>query len=96
MQRSFLSPYTFTSTSTPAGNSSLINESIVFWVELKISINLLCILASNCSRDFLSTCGERNTVYTLRFVGSGIGPDTIAPVCFTVRTIRSADLSIKL
>lgn len=51
---------------------------------------------SNCSRDFLSTFGERKTVYNVRLVGSGIGPETIAPVDFTVLMIFSADLSIKL
>ena len=29
---------------------------------------------SNCSRDFLSTCGERSTQYLFFMVGSGIGP----------------------
>ena len=34
---------------------------------------------SNCSRDFLFTCGERKTVILLILVGSGIGPETFAP-----------------
>jgi hypothetical protein len=34
---------------------------------------------SNCSRDFLSTCGERRTVNLLMIVGRGIGPATRAP-----------------
>jgi hypothetical protein len=50
----------------------------------------------NCSRAFLLTCGERNTVKILLFVGNGIGPLTTAPVIFTVLTIFSADLSTKL
>ena len=36
-----------------------------------ISTSLLCVLISNCSRDFLFTCGERSTVYLLILVGSG-------------------------
>jgi len=87
---------TLISTSTPAGNSNFINASIVFGEEFNISINLLCIRVSNCSRDFLSTCGERNTVYTDRRVGSGMGPDIIAPVCFAVLIIFSVDMSINL
>src|SRR5213075_2693782 len=34
---------------------------------------------SNCSRDFLSTCGERRTVNFSILVGNGIGPRTRAP-----------------
>ena len=41
---------------------------------------------SNCSRDFLSTCGERRTVYRLIFVGRGIGPETPAPVRSAVKS----------
>ena len=48
------------------------------------------------SRAFLFTCGERNTVNILLFVGNGIGPLTTAPVNLTVFTIFSADLSTKL
>src|SRR5947208_10591967 len=48
---------------------------------------------SNCSRDFLSTCGLRSTVYTVLRVGSGTGPDVTAPVRRAVRTISPADWS---
>src|ERR1043166_10120852 len=48
---------------------------------------------SNCSRDFLSTCGLRSTVYTVLRVGSGTGPDVTAPVRRAVRTISAADWS---
>ena len=34
-----------------------------------MSISRLCVRISNCSRDFLSTCGERNTVQRLITVG---------------------------
>lgn len=61
--------------------------------EFNISINLLCDLVSNCSLDFLSTCGDLLTVYTCFFVGSGIGPLTIAPVDFIVCMIFAVHLS---
>src|ERR1043166_8070922 len=48
---------------------------------------------SNCSRDFLSTCGLRSTVYTVLRVGSGTGPEVTAPVRRAVRTISAADWS---
>ena len=48
---------------------------------------------SNCSRDFLSTCGDRSTVYMVRAVGSGTGPAMRAPLRLTVWTISSTDLS---
>ncbi len=88
--------YTLISTSTPAGRSSFIKESTVLLVELRMSIRRLWARVSNCSLDFLSTCGDRSTVYTVRFVGNGIGPETTAPVDFTVLMIFSADLSIRL
>jgi hypothetical protein len=44
----------------------------------------------------LFTKVDLKTVKTLRCVGSGIGPLTIAPVVLTVFTIFSADLSTKL
>ena len=58
---------------------------------LRESMSRLWTRISNCSRDFLSTCGERSTVYTDRCVGSGIGPAVRAPVRFAVRTISPAD-----
>src|ERR1044072_8446646 len=48
---------------------------------------------SNCSRDFLSTCGLRSTVYTVLRVGSGTGPEVTGPVRRAVRTISPADWS---
>src|SRR5262245_25140246 len=47
----------------------------------------------NCSRDFLSMCGERSTVYTVFFEGSGMGPLISAPVRLAVRTISFAERS---
>ena len=88
--------YTLISTSTPAGRSSFINASTVLDPDDRMSISRLCAFSSNCSRDYLSTSGDRFTVKTARFVGSGNGPETTAPVDFTVLMIFSADLSIKL
>ena len=51
----------------------------------------LCVRVSNCSRDFLSICGERFTVYLRIRVGSGIGPRTCAPVRLAVFTISPVD-----
>jgi hypothetical protein len=48
--------------STPAGNDNLFKASIVLPVGCIMSISLLCVRISNCSRDFLSMCGLRNTV----------------------------------
>src|SRR2546427_12733426 len=58
-----------------------------------MSRSRLCVRISNCSRDFLSTCGERNTVVILRDVGSGMGPATEAPVLLAVSTISDVDWS---
>src|SRR3970040_387090 len=55
-----------------------------------MSIRRLCVFSSNCSRDFLSTCGLRSTVNSCRRVGSGIGPLTDAPVFCAVRTMSAA------
>ena len=52
-----------------------------------MSINLLCVRISNCSRAFLFTCGDRSTVYLLIRVGRGTGPETLAPAVTTVCTI---------
>src|SRR5262245_10016083 len=48
--------------STPAGSDSLFKASIVLPVGWMMSISRLCVRISNCSRDFLSMCGLRNTV----------------------------------
>ena len=62
--------------STPEARSNFISASTVCGVGSKISINLLCVLVSNCSLLFLSICGYLNTVKTSFFVGRGIGPFT--------------------
>ena len=80
--------------STPAGRSSRWSESTVFGVGLTMSSNLLCVRISKCSRESLSLCGERMTVYTDRYVGRGIDPLTLAPVRVTVSTIFFADWSM--
>ena len=79
--------------STPEAKSNLISASTVCGVGSKISINLLCVLVSNCSLLFLSICGDRRTVYFSILVGKGIGPLTWAPVRFAVLTISSVDKS---
>ena len=52
-----------------------------------MSSSRLCVRISNCSIDFLSTCGLRFTVYRSIRVGSGIGPATRAPVRLAVSTM---------
>src|SRR5947208_3584563 len=59
-----------------------------------MSISRLCVFSSNCSRLFLSMCGLRSTVHSCRLVGSGIGPETCAPVFSAVRTMSAAAWSI--
>ena len=54
-------PNALISTSTPAGRSSFISASTVCCVGSRMSSSRLCVRISNCSRDFLSTCGERST-----------------------------------
>src|SRR5213082_3349936 len=86
--------WTLISTSTPAGRSSLVSASIVCERESRMSISRLCVFSSNCSRLFLSMCGLRSTVHSCRLVGSGIGPETWAPVFSAVRTMSAAAWSI--
>src|SRR5438445_499547 len=81
---------TLISTSTPAGRSSFVNASTVWDLESRMSISRLCVFSSNCSRLFLSMCGLRSTVQSCRLVGSGIGPETWAPVFSAVRTMSAA------
>lgn len=50
--------------STPAGKSILIRASTVFGVGTRISISLLCVLISNCSRESLYLWGARRIVIT--------------------------------
>src|SRR5579863_4213173 len=81
------------STSTPAARSSFISASTVCGVGSTMSSTRLWVRISNCSRDFLSICGERLTVNFSILVGSGIGPRTRAPVRFAVFTISLVDWS---
>ncbi len=81
------------STSTPAARSSFISASTVCGVGSTISSRRLCVRISNCSRLFLSMCGERLTVNFSILVGSGIGPRTCAPVRLAVATISRVDAS---
>ena len=59
-----------------------------------MSINRLCVRISKCSRESLSLNGERITQYTFFSVGSGTGPETVAPVRVAVSTISLAADSI--
>src|SRR5439155_8546497 len=86
-------PNALISTSTPGGRSSFISASTVSGVGSRMSISRLCVRISNCSRDFLSTCGDRSTVQRLIVVGRGIGPATSAPVRLAVSTISRVDWS---
>src|SRR5271163_823262 len=86
-------PNALISTSTPAGRSSFIRASTVCGVGSKMSSRRLCVRISNCSRDFLSTCGERSTQYLFFIVGRGIGPAICAPVRRAVSTISPVDWS---
>ena len=79
--------YCLISTSTPAGKSSFMRESTVCGVASRMSIRRLCVRDSNCSREVLSICGERSTVYFWTFVGRGMGPAMRAPVFLAVFTI---------
>src|SRR5262249_20060285 len=92
-ERFFPSHYSLISTSTPAGKSSFISESTVCGVGSTMSSRRLCVRISNCSREVLSTCGERSTVQRLMIVGSNTGPATRAPVRRTVSTISLTDRS---
>src|SRR5437588_11169498 len=78
---------TLISTSTPAGRSTFVSASTVCARESRMSITRLWVFSSNCSRDFWSTCGERNTVQRDDFVGNGIGPDPYDAVLSAVRPL---------
>src|SRR3984885_8062873 len=83
------------SMSTPAGRwSRRCSESTVLGVGWWISIRRLCVRISKCSRESFSLNGERITQYTFFSVGSGTGPDTLAPVRVAVSTISFAADSI--
>jgi hypothetical protein len=68
-------------------------ESTVWGVGSTMSRRRLWVRISNCSREVLSTCGERRTVQRLITVGSRTGPATRAPVRRTVSTISFTDRS---
>lgn len=57
------------------------------------SIILKCVRISNCSRLFLSMCGDLLTVYFEILVGRGIGPFGMAPVRLAVATMSCAHRS---
>src|SRR3954466_9334321 len=80
-------------TNTPAGTTRRLRASTVRAVGSKISITRLCVRISNCSRDFLSMCGLRSTVYRSTRVGMGMGPQTRALVRLAWSTISFADAS---
>jgi len=58
------------------------------------AIKRLWVRISKCSRESLSLNGERITQYTFFSVGSGTGPETVAPVRVAVSTISLAAVSI--
>ena len=70
-------PKAWISTSIPAGRSSFWSSSIVSLLYSLMSIRRLWIRISKCSRDFLSTWGDRRTQNRWIRVGSGIGPETL-------------------
>src|SRR5262249_23545832 len=92
-ERFFPSHYSLISTSTPAGRSNFMSESTVCGVGSTMSSRRLWVRISNCSREVLSTCGDRSTVQRLMMVGSSTGPATRAPVRRTVSTISLTDRS---
>src|SRR6516225_7049091 len=85
--------YSLISTSTPAARSSFIKASTVCGVGSTMSRRRLWVRISNCSRLFLSMCGERLTVNFSILVGSGMGPRTCAPVRLAVATISRVEAS---
>src|SRR5215211_3743192 len=59
-----------------------------------MSIRRLCVLISKCSWESLSLKGDFTTAYTFFSVGSGTGPETLAPVRVAVSTISLAAASM--
>jgi hypothetical protein len=81
--------------STPAGRwSSRWSESTVLGVGWWMSIRRLWVRISKCSCESLSLNGDLMTAYTFFSVGSGTGPDTVAPVRVAVSTISLAAVSM--
>src|SRR4051794_16747155 len=88
-----LKTYALIFTKTPAGTTRRLSASMVRAVGSKMSITRLCVRISNCSRDFLSMCGDRSTVYRSIRVGTGMGPQTRALVRLACSTISRAEAS---
>src|SRR6202000_1729970 len=59
-----------------------------------MSIRRLCVRISKCSWESLSLTGDFATAYTFFSVGSGTGPETVAPVRVAVSTISLAAVSM--
>src|SRR3954447_10208205 len=59
-----------------------------------MSIRRLCVRISKCSWESLSLKGDLTTAYTFFSVGSGTGPETVAPVRVAVSTISLAAVSM--
>src|SRR3954449_10083076 len=59
-----------------------------------MSIRRLCVRISKCSWESLSLKGDFTTAYTFFSVGSGTGPETVAPVRSAVSTISLAARSM--
>ena len=79
---------------TAGGVATAPTAAVVDAVNIKCGgLMRLCVRISNCSRLFLSMCGERLTVNFSILVGSGIGPRTCAPVRLAVATISRVDVS---
>src|SRR3954451_15927173 len=79
---------------TPAGRwSRRWSESTVLGVGPWMSIRRLCVRISKCSCESLSLNGDFMPAWMLRSVGSGTGPETVAPVRVAVSTISLAAVS---
>jgi len=72
---------------TPLEIVTVCNNSNVLEVGSKISINLLCLLISNCSLASLLTKVDLFNVTLSTLVGKGIGQTTLAPESVAINTI---------
>ena len=88
--------YILISISTPAGRLRFVRASITFGLGVRISMILLCVRISYCSRESLCTNAERFTVYFLISVGKGTGPTASHPYRSTVSMICFEEASITL
>src|SRR3954454_4002031 len=59
-----------------------------------MSIRRLCVRISKCSWESLYLKGDFTTAYTFFSVGSGAGPEPVAPVRVAVSTISLAAVSM--